>query len=338
MKQTRRTFLATSLAGTAAFSLPSFATDKRDYILATATTGGTYYPVGVALSTLSKVKLEPSTGMSLSAISSAGSDENIRLMAKGEVQFSILQGLFGYYAWTGTGPMEAAGKQNNVRSITMLWQNVEHFVIDSKYKKTGTAADLVALKGERMALGAKNSGSIGSTRTLFAGLGIDIDKDYDLVYSGYTPSAQALANGQVAGVSIPAGVPAGAITQLFAQVGDKETLLSVTPEELQKMDAGRDLWTEYVIPKGTYVSADEDTHTIAQPNFLSVNDDVPEQDVYDLTKAIYENLPFLQSIHPATKAMALEKALSGLPLPLHAGAAKYYQEQGITVPERLIIS
>jgi len=67
-----------------------------------------------------------------------------------------------------------------------------------------------------------------------------------------------------------------------------------------------------------------------------VRADVDEDAVYKITKTIYENLPFLNAIHGATKAMSLEQAISGLPLPLHPGALKYYQEMGIKVPERLI--
>lgn len=312
------------------------AAEQRNYILATASTGGTFYPVGVALSTLVKMKLQPTEGMSLSAISSAGSNENIRLLGKNEAQFAILQGLYGYYARTGTGPMQAAGKQSTLRSVTMLWQNVEHFLIASEYARTGTVADYTPLKGKRMALGKRNSGAIGSNQALLSGLGIDIAQDYHLIYGGYGPSAEALQNGQVAGTSIPAGVPTGAVARLFATVGDKVTLLDVTDAELKRMDAGRNLWTRYTIAPGTYVSVDRAVHTIAQPNFLAVRADVPEQDVYRLTKAIYENLPFLANIHPATKAMTLEKAVAGLPLPLHPGAAKYYREQGIAIPERLI--
>ena len=76
--------------------------------------------------------------------------------------------------------------------------------------------------------------------------------------------------------------------------------------------------------------------TIAQPNFLAVNADVPEEHVYLLTKTMFENLPFLQAIHPATKAMAVEKAMAGLPVPLHPGAAKYYKEVGLDIPDRLM--
>ncbi|UJF24324.1 TAXI family TRAP transporter solute-binding subunit [Suttonella sp. R2A3] len=326
-----------TLAAAAVMSMSAAQAEDHEYILATASTGGTYYPVGVALSTLTKVKLQPEHGLSVSAISSAGSDENIRLLANDEAQFAILQGLYGYYAWQGEGPMAEAGKQEKLRSVSMLWQNVEHFLIDGSKVDSGTVSDYEAVKGERMALGKRNSGTIGSNEVLFAGLGIDINKDFELMYGGYGPSADALQNGQVAGASIPAGAPAGAVTKLFAAVGDKAAILDVTDEQIAAMDDGRDLWTRYVIPKGTYVSVDRDVQTIAQPNLLATSVDVSEEDVYLITKAIYENLPFLQGIHSATKAMALEKAIAGLPLPLHPGAARYYQEQGIEIPERLLV-
>ena len=89
-------------------------------------------------------------------------------------------------------------------------------------------------------------------------------------------------------------------------------------------------------PAGTYPGQDEAVMTIAQPNFLAVRDDVPEEHVYLFTKTVYENLPFLQAIHPATKAMAIEKAIAGLPMPLHPGAARYYKEVGIDIPDRLM--
>ncbi len=335
MTLTRRTMMASAVAaGLAAAPLAS-AQDGASYILATASTGGTYYPVGVALATLTKVKLEPKTGIGMSAISSAGSGENVRLLRENEAQFAILQGLFGYYARTGTGPVAADGPQENLRSISMLWSNVEHFILANEHVQSGTAADLMGVKGEAMALGTQNSGTIGSNRTLFGNMGIDIDADYELVYGGYGPSAEALQNGQVAGVSIPAGPPVGAITQLMASAGDSVTILNVTDEELATLDGGAELWTRYVIPAGTYPGQDEDIRTIAQPNFLGVNADVPEDHVYEFTKTVYENLPFLNAIHPATKAMSLEAALAGLPAPLHPGAIRYYEEVGVTVPDRL---
>lgn len=330
-----RTAAASAIALSLLVTAPAKA-EEANYILATASTGGTYYPVGVALATLVKVKLQPGQKIGMSAISSAGSGENVRLLREGEAQFGIMQGLYGFYAASGTGPLAEVGAQENLRSVTMLWQNVEQFVVASDTATTGTVADLVALTGESMAFGKQNSGTIGSNAALLSGLGVDINTEYGLVYGGYGPSAEALQNGQVKGIGVPAGVPTGALSQLFAAAGDGVQLLNFTEEQAAAADGGRGLWTAFTIEAGTYPGQAEDVHTIAQPNFLATSADVSEENVYLITKTIYENLAFLQAIHPATKAMAVERAIAGLPLPLHPGAARYYSEIGIDIPENLI--
>jgi uncharacterized protein len=316
--------------------MPEEVRAERDYLMATASTGGTYYPVGVALSTLVKVKLQPSHKIGMSAISSAGSGENIKLLNDNEVQFAILQGLYGAWAWKGTGDFATAGPQRELRSVTMLWQNVEHFTVLKKFAKTGTIADMVAMKGENMAMGPRNSGTLGSNKVLLGGLGVDIEKDYNLAYAGYGPSADALQNGQVSGMSTPAGAPVSAVTRALAAMGDDIVVLDFTDEQMKQADSDMELWTRYVVPAETYPGQTKDINTVAQPNFLSVRADVDEEAVYLITKTIYENLPFLNAIHSATKVMAIEKAIDGLPMPLHPGALKYYREVGINVPERLI--
>jgi len=328
--------VAVSAVGAATLSPSAAVAEERSYILATASTGGTYYPVGVALSTLTKVKLQPKQKIGMSAINSAGSGENVKLLRENEAQFAILQGLFGYYAWNGKGPVEKDGPQTQLRSVTMLWQNVEQFVVQADKAKTGTIMDMADLKGSSMALGKKNSGTIGSNRVILTNLGVDIEKDYSLVHVGYGPSADALQNGQVVGMSTPSGPPTGAVTKAFAAMGDKIKMLSFPPELAKKADGGLNLWTPYTIAAGTYPGQKEDIQTIAQPNFLAVRADVPEDDVYKIVKTVYENLPFLQAIHKATKAMAIENAIAGLPLPLHPGAVKYYKEVGVKIPDNLI--
>lgn len=312
------------------------AAETKNYLLATASTGGTYYPVGVAISTLTKVKLQPKKKIGMSAINSAGSGENVKLLRENEAQFAILQGLFGYYAWNGTGPIEKDGPQKNLRSVSMLWQNVEHFTILADKAKTGTIEDMAGLKGKRLSLGKKNSGTIGSNTVLLKNLGIDVAKDYDLIHVGYGPSADALQNGQIVAMGTPAGVPASAVTRAMAAMGDKVTLLNFTAEQAKIADGGLGLWTPYAIPADAYPGLKKEVNTIAQPNFLAVRSDIDDETVYLITKTIYENLPFLNAIHKATKAMAPEKALAGLPMPLHPGAARYYKEIGLTIPENLI--
>ena len=331
MRPSLKTLLSAALISA---GLVGTASADSDYVLNTASTGGTYHPVGTAIATLSKVKLLPKEKFSLTAVNSAGSGANVQALAANTAQFAILQGLFGSYAASGTGPVSEP--QTNMRSITMLWQNVEQFILSNDLVKDGTVSDMMAAKGKVVAMGKENSGTIGSNSVLMSGLGVDFDNDFDFVHAGYGPSVDALANGQAVGAGIPAGPPTSAITKLMSANGDKFTLLNVTAEEAAKMDGGRNLWVPYTIPAGTYPGVDKDVQTIAQPNFLAVNGDVPEEHVYLLTKTLYENLPFLQAIHPATKAMAVEQAMAGLPVPLHPGAARYYVEAGLEIPERLL--
>lgn len=302
-----------------------------DYLLATASTGGTYYPVGVALSTMVKVKLHAKNGINMSAINSAGSAENIRLLRDDQAHFALVQALYGAYAWNGTGPLKNEGPQKGLRAITMLWQDVEHFLISSKHVKTGTISDALVIKGVA-GFGKKQSGSLGSSQTIFSNLGVEIDDQFDLLYGGYGALADAMEDGRADLINTPAGVPVGAVSKLMAAQRNSVRLLSFTDEQAAKADGGFDLWTPYVIPANTYPGQSSPVETIAQPNFLAVQAQVPEEDVYLITKTIYENLGFLGSIHKATRDMTIEKAITGLPIPLHPGAARYYREVGLDIP------
>src|SRR6056300_1464592 len=233
-------FAAVAAATIGLLTATTTVAQETDYILNTASTGGTYHPVGTAISTLSKVKLLPKEKFSLTAVNSAGSGANVQAMGAGTADFAILQGLYGSYAATGTGPISEP--QTNLRSVTMLWQNVEQFVIPTSKVNTGTMADMVAMKGEGMGFGKQNSGTLGSNKVLLEGLGLSIDSDFELTYAGYGPTADALANGQIAGAGIPSGPPTGAITKLMAANQGKFTILDVTDEQRAAMDGGRNLW------------------------------------------------------------------------------------------------
>ena len=105
------------------------------YILTTATTGGAFYPVGVALATIAHSQLADTQGISLTAISSAGSLENVKLLRDNQAQFAILQGPFGAWSWTGEGPVSSP--QTHMRSVSALWQNVESAFKFLREKNTG---------------------------------------------------------------------------------------------------------------------------------------------------------------------------------------------------------
>ncbi len=305
------------------------------YILATATTGGTYYPVGIAMATVTKTRLAPEHGVSLSAISSAGSAENIRLLRENEAQFALLQGIYSAWAYGGEGPLERQGAMADLRSVTAVWSNVEHFIVRARHAETGTMADLAGLQGRSLAIGNRSSGAEQTGRHILTALGLDPD-GFSLVYRGYGPSADALANGTVDAVNIPAGIPVSAVTRAFATAGTGLRLLSFTDAELAQVNRAYPLWSREVIPAGTYPNQPEPVASIGHPNVLAVRADVAEEDVYQITRILYENLGLLGSIHAATRSMGPDTALRGLTVPLHPGAARYFREAGIDIPAALL--
>ena len=307
---------------------------NRPYILTTATTGGTYYPVGVALATITKAQLYDTEGITLSAISSAGSLENIKLLRDNQAQFAILQGIFVPWAWNGDGPISRP--QPWLRSISALWQNTDHFVLTRELATTGTIDDIGSLNGERFAIGARNSGAERSGSHILDALGIEFRETTSLAYMGYGATANAIQDGTIVGMNVPAGVPVTAITRAFAMVGEDITLLQFTPEQVERVNAKYPLWSIYEIPGGTYPNLPETIQTIAHPNVFAVRADIPEEDVYQITKAIFENLASLHEIHKATREVTLEKAIKGLGAPLHPGAIRYYREKGLDIPPELI--
>ena len=329
----RRLLITLILATVMLVPATSMAEGNKKLIIATATTGGTYYPVGVGIGTIVSLKLAKTDGITATAINSAGSGENIEMMKNKEAHLAILQSLFGLQASRGMGFYK--GKPvNDFRSITMLWPNVEHFALMTKFAQSGTIADVGRLS-DRFSIGKRGSGTEGSGRAILNALHID-PNSLKLEFLGYTPSTQAMLDNRIAGANIPAGVPAAAITQLFAMSHGDATVLDVTDEQLATIREEYPIWYRYIIPANTYPGQAKEIRTIAQPNFLAVRADMPDDVVYKVTKTIYENLSFLSTIHSATKNMRLDTALSGLPVPLHPGAARYYREVGIDIPERLI--
>lgn len=309
--------------------------NTRRYVLTTATTGGAYYPIGVAIATITKSRLGPSHGITLSAISSAGSLENIKLLRDNQAQFALLQGPFAAWGWNGEGPISRP--QEGLRSMAAVWQNVEHFVLTSDLATTGYMQDMNTLDGQRYVLGARNSGAEQTGRYILESLGIDYESRLSLAWMGYGNAANAMQDGNVVGMNVPAGAPVSAVTQAMAQMGERLTLLEFTQQDLDAINEQYPLWDWYEFPPGTYPNQNERVRTIASPNVLAVRSDIPEDVVYEITRTIWENLAALQEIHAATNDMKLELAVSGLGAPLHPGAIRYYREKGLPIPERLIL-
>lgn len=302
---------------------------KRVYNIATASTGGTYYPIGVGMGQL-WTKHYKDQNIKFNGTSSAGSVENIDLMKKDEAEFAILQGLISTMASEGSGIYE--GKPyKELRSIAMIWPNVEHFILMDKEIKNGTISDI---EGKSFSVGPRASGTEISTVTIMKGLKLS-KKNIRPEYLGYDDTISAMRDGRLSGGSLPAGVPVSAITDMTAS-GVKASILEVTEKQMNEINKVSEAWYPYTIKKGTYPKQTKDIQTIAQPNILVTTSKISEKQVYNMTKLLYDNKKFMDGVHNSAKDMKLETALDGLKTPLHPGAYKYFKEKGLNIPEKLI--
>jgi len=326
-KLTHRAVLAGSLA-LGVVSPVCAEEEPRSYSIATAAEGGTYYPVGVAMAVLASIHLESTNGIGVEALVTGGSIENIRMMREDEAQFGIVQVLAGEWARDGVGPIEDAGPQENLRAVAMLWPDVAHFLIRSELAETGTVDDLANLSGHGFSMGPLGSGAEFTNAALFQNYGFD-HAGWAPAFMSYDDSVLALEEGSIGGVNIGSGIGATSVVQLLSQMGEAITLLSVSDEQLQQFNGDQGILAAAFIPGGTYAGVEDSVQTGALPNFLAVNANVPEEDVYLFTRVMFENLEYLCEVHQAACALTIEGALDGLPVPIHPGAARFFNELGI---------
>lgn len=319
-------------------SIVSRADDGSSYKLATGSTTGSYHKAGVALSTLIKLYLLPDEGIDLTLLNTSGPSANVRALNDDEAQFALVEGLVGHFARHGEGPFADDGRQDRLRAVAALWPRMEHFVVPGSSVVTGTIDDFLALEGQKVSLGRHDTATIASNWVLMANLGVNIEERYDLVFLGHRASAQALVAGEISGMGVSGPLPWGPVEEALVGLDDDADILEFTDEQARKADGGFGVWRRFAIPAGTYAGQVGALWTIAQSNFLAVRDDVPDETVYRITKAIFENLPALQDMDATMKNVTLEHVTEGLPVPFHPGAKRYFQEVGRLPPSRATLS
>jgi TRAP transporter TAXI family solute receptor len=319
--------------GVAGHASAQTAADGRGaFLLGTSSTGDSYHPVGVALSTLVKLKLLPASGIDLTAVNTAGSRQNVDLVRQGDVQFAIVSALAAHDARTGSGDFERFGPDDNLRAVATLWVSVDHLLINEASVTSGTVTDFLDLAGQPVSLGSEETNTLLENRKLMSALGTNIDSDFELADLGPGESVDALAAGSIAGMGASGSLPDSVVTSAYEKLGGQAALLDIDDDQLSEIDGGRGLWQRVVIPSGTYPGQARDIFTVGVPNILVVHEDVSDETVYQITRTLFEELDYLQALHDSTKTISLENAVVGLPLPIHAGAQRYFEEKDIELP------
>ncbi len=284
----------------------------------TGGTSGVYYPLGVALSQIYS-KAIPEAKSSVQATKASAENLNLIQAGRGELAFTLGDALSD--AWKGNAGAGFKTPLKKLRAVAAIYPNYIQIVAsaDSGIK---TLADL---RGKRVSVGAPKSGTEINARAILKGAGLSYADLGRVEYLPFGESVELMKNRQIDATLISAGLGVSAIRDLATSV--KMVVVSIPPAVVAKINDPA--YQAAVIPANTYEDQTTDVPTVAIGNVLVTRADLPADTVYKMTKAMFTHLPELVAAHSAAKAIKLENAVKGLPIPLHPGAAKYYREVGL---------
>ncbi|QDF97301.1 C4-dicarboxylate ABC transporter [Azoarcus sp. DD4] len=284
----------------------------------TGGTSGVYYPLGV---TLSQIYGESIADSKVQVQATKASAENLNLLqsGRGEIGFSLADSVSD--AWKGEAEAGFTKPLDKLRAVASVYPNYIQIVAlaDANIK---TLADL---KGKRISVGAPRSGTEINARAILKAAGLSYADFGKVEYLPFGESVELMKNRQIDVTLQSAGLGVAALRDLSTAV--KVNFVPVPADVVAKV--GDAAYRSAAIPPNTYDGQTAEVPTVAINNLLVTHEKVPAEVVYQMTKGIFDNLPRLGNSHAAARQIKLETAIDGLPIPLHAGAEKYYRERGL---------
>lgn len=288
------------------------------YTMGTAGTSGLYYALGGVVSQ----EIKADEDLDITVVSTDGSMANIESIAAGDFQLATVQSDVMAYAWEGTNTFEAGAIQE-FRVIGGLFaEAIQLVTLDPEI----TSVD--QLRGKSVSVGAPGSGGYFNAVDVLAAAGMT-EADIIPQYLSYADSMEALKDGKIDATFVTAGAPQAAVSEL-ATARDV-CLVNIDGEIADKLLETCPYYVKYTIPANSYDGQTEEVETVTIKATMVVDKDVSEEDVYKITKSMYESAESMTSSFAKAAEMTLENATTGMATPFHTGAAKYYAEQGITV-------
>ncbi len=288
--------------------------------MGTGGTQGTYYAYGGILARY----MEADADIKVTAVTTGGSKDNILGIELGDYQLGTVQSDVMHYAWQGTRSFKEDGKIRSFRTIAGLYAESVQLVTTNPNIKS-----VKDLKGKKVSIGAPGSGVYFNAIDVLNAAGLS-EKDINAQYQDFGQSADALKDGKIDAAFIVAGAPTTAITEL-CMTNSKARVVPIDGAIAEKLMKENTFYSVYEIPAGTYENQTEAIKTVTVKATLIVSADASEEDVYNLTKSIFENIEDITKEHAKGAELDLKTATEGLTVPFHAGAAKYFKEKGIEV-------
>ena len=279
---------------------------------------GTYYAYG---SVLAQYATNGDYGLSVTALSSNGSQANVQALQDGDADIVFCQSDVLAYAYDGTSLFEGAAYQDFSIVANLYQEQVQIVTCDPNIK---TVADLA---GKTVSVGAANSGVYFNAVDILAAYDLTLD-DIEPVYQSFADSADSLKDAKIDAAFIVAGAPTTAITDLSTT--KTAYLVSMDDEHVEKLLAASPYYMKDVISADTY-GLDADVTTVSVGAVVIANDNVPEEAIYNFTKSLFDGAQDNASAHAKYEELELQNAASVASVGYHPGAAKYFEEQGATV-------
>ena len=296
----------------------SSATQKQFVTVGTATQGGVYSLVGNAIAnTIEAGKGE--LNWSVTAQGSKGTQENIRSLTAGNIQFGMSNAAIAYYALRGEGNWK---EKQEIRSVATLAPNICAFVT-TKESGIKTIADL---KGKRVVLGPPGAGFQAFLGPVLQAHGLSYD-DVEVKNGGFLQAAEMLKDGG-ADAAFMGGVPPNGIVQGLCK--DRDIVFVKLNDDIAESLKDLPFYAAATVKAGTYEDLAEDLSTVNVGNMqLITHADVDEEVVYQFTKLLYENRETIAEQHPAGKAINPKNVVKDVGIPFHPGAIRYFKEAGV---------
>ncbi len=285
----------------------------------TGGTGGMYYAYG---SELAKLIQAENKGHALDVKTTAGSAANLRLLREKFLDVAIVQSDTLSNAINGRGVFAAAGPGVGYAAVAGLYTEACQIIV-AKNSGIMEVGDLV---GKRVSVGERESGVLQDAEQILMSHGLTFEM-LEPSYLSFSDSAAALAKGQIDAFFITAGAPTAAIADLATK---KEIqLLSIAPDVQNNMMKLYKGYTRCTIPANTYAGQTEDVSTIGVKAVLVASTDLKDDEVSYLTEFVFKNADKLP--HNMSDKLTNEYAVQDIPSSFHAGAAKFYEAQGVKV-------
>jgi TRAP transporter TAXI family solute receptor len=318
-------FIATigAAAAAGALALPGAAMAQQKFItIGTGGVTGVYYAAGGAICRLVN-KDRKAHGIRCSVESTGGSVYNINTIRAGELDMGVAQSDWQFHSMKGTSAFKDQGPFNELRAVFSI--HPEPFtVLVRKEANIKTFADL---KGKRFNIGNPGSGTRASMEELLNSMGwktSDFSLASELKADEHGP---ALCDNKIDAFYYGVGHPSANIQDPTTSCGAK--LVSITGPVVDKLISGKPYYAKATIPGGMYANNPQSTDTYGVLATMVTSAKVPDEVVYQLVKATFDNFEEFKKLHPAFANLKAEDMVkNGLSAPLHAGAAKYYKEKG----------